>query len=217
MSSAHNVKHHVLDEWLPLNLLNPEIMNDALDAPGVAEPPSTWVSNNAKIMNDYVKLINHVVSSGKHNYEGLKIPINSSWNLELLRMLLIDYHDKEIVQFLAYGFPVDRTDVTPLEMSGRNHKGATLFQAQIDQYIAKEVHCGATIGPFEAIPFKGQVAVSPLSSRPKKDLKTRRVIMDCSWPMGRSLNDGIAKNTYLGKDITLKYPTVDTLARRVYV
>ena len=74
----------------------------------------------------------------------------------------------------------------------------------------------AMIGPFECIPFKTPVAISPLSSRPKKDTSDRRVIMDYSWPLGTSLNDGISKLHYMGKAVALKYPTVDKLARRVF-
>ena len=72
------------------------------------------------------------------------------------------------------------------------------------------------IGPFEQIPFKTKVAVSPLSSRQKKDSDARRVILDCSWPIGYSLNDGIDKDSYAGRPIKLTYPTVDDLARRVF-
>ena len=40
--------------------------------------------------------------------------------------------------------------------------------------------------------------------------------MDCSWPPGASLNDGISKDYYLGEKIQLRYPTVDALARKVF-
>ena len=40
--------------------------------------------------------------------------------------------------------------------------------------------------------------------------------MDCSWPIGHSLNDGIHKDKYLGKTFQLKYPTVDKLARKLF-
>ena len=73
------------------------------------------------------------------------------------------------------------------------------------------------IGPFDCIPFPNvQVAISPLSTHLKKDSVKRRVILDCSWPIGYSLNDGIDKDSYLSKPIKLTYPMVDHLAKRIH-
>ena len=105
--------------------------------------------------------------------------------------------------------------MTPPEDGGCNHKGATKYEFQIDAYIRKELGLGTMIGLFENIPFKGPVAISPLSTRPKHDSDTRRVIMDCSWPIGVSLNDGIDKNQYLDKTVDLKYPTIDMVCRYI--
>ena len=40
--------------------------------------------------------------------------------------------------------------------------------------------------------------------------------MDCSWPMGASLNDGVSKDMYLQQPCELKYPTIDKVARKIY-
>ena len=132
--------------------------------------------------------------------------------------MLSDYADRLVVEFLQYGWPIDRDPDIPLEMGGRNHRGAVDFPDHIDAYVKKEIQLGAQVGPFEAIPFAGNTitAISPLSTRPKKDSDKRRIIMDCSWPIGCSLNDGLCKFMYLGERIMLKYPTVDDLARRTY-
>ena len=113
--------------------------------------------------------------------------------------------------------PLIGIGTSPWKWGGINHKGATLFPEQVDKYIEKEIQKGATIGPFECIPFKTcPVAISPISTRPKRECKDRRVILDCSWPIGASLNDGIDKDVYLGKPFKLKYPTIDMLSRRIY-
>ena len=39
--------------------------------------------------------------------------------------------------------------------------------------------------------------------------------MDLSYPPGASVNDYIPKDTYLGLNITLKFPTVDNLAKHI--
>ena len=141
--------------------------------------------------------------------------VNTAWNIPLLNGLLQDYHDKKITDFLQYSFPVEREEV-PLELGDRNHKGVTMHPEQVTKYISKEISLGATIGPFDSIPFKAPVAISPISTRPKKDSADRRIILDCSWPIRTSLNDGIDKNMYLGDKVELSYPNVDTLARRVH-
>ena len=37
------------------------------------------------------------------------------------------------------------------------------------------------------------------------------MIIDLSWPKGRSVNDGVDKNTYMGSDFRLTFPTIDDL------
>ena len=50
---------------------------------------------------------------------------------------------------------------------------------------------------------------------PDKDSDRRHVILDLSFPFGESVNEGIPKEEYCGDPITLKYPTIDTLAARI--
>ncbi|KAK3751282.1 hypothetical protein QZH41_002731, partial [Actinostola sp. cb2023] len=84
----------------------------------------------------------------------------------------------------------------------RNHKGALLFSVDIDRYLYKERSACAVIGPFSTNPFSCQFAVSPLNSVPKADSEERRIIV----------NDGISSSRYLDEDISLVYPTVDSIA-----
>ena len=46
-------------------------------------------------------------------------------------------------------------------------------------------------------------------TREKPSALHRRVIIDLSWPKGSSVNSGIDKNSYLGTDFILTFPTVD--------
>ncbi|VDH93586.1 Hypothetical predicted protein [Mytilus galloprovincialis] len=91
----------------------------------------------------------------------------------------------------------------------KNHTGARNFAKEIDKYIKKEVGYGAVLGPFASNPFNDLLVISPLNSVPKANSEERRVIMDLSFPKGKSVNDGIDKNVYLGKHIELHYPNVD--------
>ena len=188
-----------------------------LDTPGGFEK----TNRNSKFPDpskfEHVLLVIQAVrDTGKYNFQQARISVNKQFNIPLLRNLLTDYHDIHVLDLLEYGFPIDRCSDVPLEMGGQNHLGATQYPSHVDRYVQKELDLQATIGPFEAIPFKGMVGISPLSTRAKKDSEQRRIIMDCSWPINTSINDGIDKNRYLGVDIVLKYPTTDDLARQVY-
>ena len=57
--------------------------------------------------------------------------------------------------------------------------------------------------------------VSPINTVPKASLDERRVIVDLSWPLGGSVNDGISKDTYLGEIIDLHYASVEQVCRMV--
>ena len=72
------------------------------------------------------------------------------------------------------------------------------------------------MGPYRNIPFSGPVGISPLSTRPKKGSTERRVILDLSFPIGGSVNDGIGKDNYLGMEAKLIFPKTDDFARRIF-
>ena len=117
---------------------------------------------------------------------------------------------------LDTGFTVSRDEKAkdPTPASG-NHLGATLYPAEIDRYIEKELSMGALIGPFQISLFLNRIGVSPLSTRPKQNSMKRRIIMYLSWPTGHSVNDGIDKDMYDGEEIRLTYPSIDTSMRRI--
>ena len=48
-------------------------------------------------------------------------------------------------------------------------------------------------------------------TRHKPDSNNRRVIVDLSWPHGFSVNDGVDKNSYMGTEFKLTFPTIDHL------
>ena len=164
-----------------------------------------------------IALCKKVRKQGYPNRWGAKIPIQANWNLELFEALLTDYHDAEIVEWMKYGWPIGRlpTMAQP-ELTFKNHKSATDFPQALDKYIVKEDSHKAIIGPLTYIPFTEHVAISPLSTTPKKDSEDRRIILDLSYPPGRSVNDGIIKNNYLGFTVALTFPRTDDYAKRIY-
>ena len=88
----------------------------------------------------------------------------------------------------------------------------------MEKYIHKELSLDCLMGPFLSPPWDKHVAVSPMSTRPKKlDHNNRRVLTDLSWPHdGTSVNDGIPTDKYLEQHISLTYPTVDLLCKKAF-
>ena len=87
------------------------------------------------------------------------------------------------------------------------------FPNHIQNYIDTEIKYGAIIGPFEEYPFPYHV--SPFLTRDKPNSSNRRVILDLSFPPGRSVNDGVQKDIYLDTYFELNYPSVDTIVNHL--
>ena len=157
-----------------------------------------------------------VRQSGEDNFKKEKIPVNSSWNFEYLNRRLQCYHDKRVVEFFKYGFPLNANNTELQTSIPRNQKGARQHSKQINDYIKKQRKAGTIIGPFKRNPFGKYARFSPLDTRPKKDTEELRVIMNLSHPHAKgSVNHSVDKKMFQGSSIDLKYPSVDDLAKIV--
>ena len=116
-----------------------------------------------------VKLAKYIRVNGEPNVFGTKIPVHSTWNITLLDSFLVEYEDREVVEFMRYGWPANRIPTMPMPSVSRvNHQSAIDHPIFVENYLKYEMQCGMTIGPFKAIPFRtGNVGVSPLSTRLK--------------------------------------------------
>ena len=101
-------------------------------------------------------------------------------------------------------------------LSSKNHKGVVDYPQQLIKYIKKDLNKGVVMGPYRKIPFKDKIGISPLSTRPKKNSKDQRVILNLSFPIGNSVNDGIPKDSYLGMAAELTFPKTDEFAFRIF-
>ena len=90
-----------------------------------------------------------------------------------------------------------------------NHASAVKFPDHVHNYITTETKYGAILGPFDEYPFPCHV--SPFLTREKPNSANRRVILDLSFPVGQSVNDGVAKDKYLNTYFHLNYPSVDSI------
>ncbi len=139
---------------------------------------------------DGLLMIYDIVAASKvPNYKGERIRIPSGLNLEAWKEELADFHDVQLWDFLAFGWPMSYQLPWPPRSAENNHPSAVHYPTHIESYIKKEVEAGAIIGPFKTPPFSPWSSVSPMLTRQKKGSRQRRVIIDLSWPIGTSVND----------------------------
>ena len=164
-----------------------------------------------------------VKATGLPNYMQAKVGVPSDLNCGVWEEKLADYYDSDICQFLRYGWPSSYTAPTPPQPSFKNHASALNYPVAVENFLQKETSLNAMLGPFPAEPFFPWTQVSPLMTRPKKDVSVeastgdppRRVITNLSFPENASVNDGIARNFFQGENTAYSLPTVIDLANDV--
>ena len=72
-----------------------------------------------------IGLHERVIQNGNPNRWGARIPVKSGWNLVLMEELLRNYEDKEVVEWIRYGWPTGRLPTLPAPaQTGKTTKGA---------------------------------------------------------------------------------------------
>ena len=162
---------------------------------------------------DFLKDSFLVLSSGLHNFSGLRFPVPSSLKVSVWRSLLSGFSDTLLVEMLEFGFPVGAVSlqVSTAGCRSLNHKGAREFPDSILKFLHHQTSLNRVLGPFKVNPFPRSF-VSPLNTVSKKDSSDRRIILDLSCPANCSLNSFIPKDSYLGFASVLRYPSVDNLS-----
>ena len=114
-----------------------------------------------------------------HNCNGARIPVSFHMNLNKWAEYVDCYKDRQLLQYLVYGFPLGRISEGPNRERVENHASAIEYGEDINQYLQKEIKLDAILGPLDQWPVPG-CHVSPLMTRPK-DINKRRVIVDLSY------------------------------------
>ena len=83
--------------------------------------------------------------------------------------------DKQLIDLLQYGFPLDFNRASRLVATETNHSPALQNKQHVGNYIQEELQFGATLGPFDSKPL--DLHVSPLMVRDKQDSSKKRTIM----------------------------------------
>ena len=133
--------------------------------------------------------------------------LQTNLNATNWRKYLADYFDQQLPDLNEFGFPLDFDRARDLQSTLVNHASTRVYHA--DQYIQEEVGFQAMLGPLDIKPF--DMHISAFMTREKSESNSRRTIMDLSFPKGLSVNNGVLKDTYLGTDFLMHYPSVDSI------
>lgn len=164
---------------------------------------------------DFAKLYTTIKDSNLPNFIGARMTVASDLNLGKWEEKLQHYHDRQICDFLRFGWPVGyEADSLPSSVQ-ENHQSGKQHLPQVRKFIQKELGLGALVGPFTAPPFHPWTRVSPILTRPKKDSDTRRIIIDLSFPAGQAVNNGIDITSIFGQDSTYVLPSINDLTSKI--
>lgn len=83
------------------------------------------------------------------NYLGARIPLESDLNIEQWRLQLKNFHDKELCEFLLYGWPLGYHADLPPESAQDNHPLAKQFGQHVEKFIRTEKGFNVILGPFK--------------------------------------------------------------------
>ena len=165
---------------------------------------------------DHFRAHKLIKESGKHNFEGCRIPVPTTIRYDRIRAALgnkATTGDLRILDLLEFGMPIDCDASYGVRKCQKNHFSAVSFKAQVSEFFSKGVQSGALLGPFKTSPIQ-DLCFSPLMTVPKEETD-RRVIVDFSFPPGKAVNDGIPKSTYLEFEAKFCLPSVSSMVDRV--
>ena len=117
---------------------------------------------------EQVLVCNIVGQSGTYNYQGCRIPVKSDLRLDRWELRWKDYQDREVLEFLRFGWPLSHVGEISNNPSCKNHRGAIDYPQHVEAYLKEETERGATLGPFSKSPFWKPLKVSPLNTVEKR-------------------------------------------------
>ena len=157
------------------------------------------------------KIVKH---SGNFNFLKAQITVSSQLKPDVWDTLLQDYWDKQLCSLIRFGFPLCFDRNISLESHFENHFSTKACPQDIEAYLQEEISQEAILGPFDQPPIQ-DLHVSPFITREKPNNPHRRVIIDLSFPQGRSVNTGIQKDAYVNTPFILKLLTIDTITNQI--
>ena len=169
----------------------------------------------SQLMPNMVEIYNAVKSKGMPNYRGAKIQLDSALNVQLWEDIAHIHGDYMLSEMMRYGFPSGHVGQITPAAELKNHASALRNPTSVKAYLDKEISLGALVGPFDRAPFEPWTRSNPMLTRPKRDSKELRVILDLSFPNDCSVNGGIPRESLDGSNFKLRLPSPLDLARKI--
>ena len=120
---------------------------------------------------DFISAHMAVRGSGVYNFEGCMIPIPSAIRHDRLEAALgssATPKERRVISLLRYGMPINCNPDFGIHKQQKNHFSAIIHKKAIDNYLIKNVHSQAMLGPFKQSPISN-LCFSPLMKVPKED------------------------------------------------
>ena len=165
---------------------------------------------------EFIRAHELVKKSGKHNFQGCRIQVPTTIRYDRLRQALAGRKSEKnelMLNLLEFGMPICCNSKYGIRKPQRNHGSATNFKNEINEYFYNGLQAQEFLGPFEASPI-AELRYSPIMSVPKED-HSRRVIVDFSYPPGKSINDGISTSSYLEFKVEFSLPSISSMVDRL--
>lgn len=179
-----------------------------------------WPQLNSKQWSDNMSYaLIYSASRGKclPNHIGARISVPTRLRLDNWDIALAEYHDKQLCDYIRYGWPVGYTSTCLPAPVNKNHTSADRHAKHVQDYIDKEIELGGIIGPFLDPPFTPWFHTAPLMTRPKSHSSSRRVILDLSYPEPHGVNAGIIKNCLEGHLTPYTLPSAEDLCTKLAI
>ena len=140
-------------------------------------PASPLVDSTDK--GAYLNLVHRVVRSRVPNYVGVRAPLPSAFNFNYKHQYIGLYHDKALLDYLRFGFPLGLDPDIPIHNNATdNHQSAKEWSGQVREFIDAELAHGALLGSFGEPPHTN-FTWAPLMTHPKG--QGLRIILDLSF------------------------------------
>ncbi len=138
-------------------------------------------------------------------------PLNlAAWD-RCLQSLPDQSFRKYILSGISQGFRVGFSRSQPLKSARNNTQSAGAQGLVIDEYLRKECELGRVLGPFRLGDLEPAPHVSRIGVTPKGHQQNKwRLIVDLSFPVGGSVNDGISRDL-----ASLSYVKIDDLVNLI--
>ena len=175
-ASTPTTTEDFISETLPESEIWDLLGSELWEHVDVTEYPVSGQLNEVEALsgvNEDLALIYDVVRShGTYNFCGARIPLKHGLNINSWRNYLDCYDDKEVIEFLEFGFPINYAAPSLPLPSLCNHASARCFPKDVAHYLDREIGYEAMAGPFDRKPFVQWFQTNELRSRGKEKLRS---------------------------------------------